>query len=86
VRVNGRLAALGDRADPEKDSIKVDDKRVRPVESPRTYVLLNKPKGFVTTTSDPESRDTVLDLMPGKLRRTVKPVGRLSVQTDGLLS
>lgn len=63
----------------------MDDKRVRPVDSPRTYVLLNKPKGFVTTTSDPESRDTVLDLMPGKLRRTVKPVGRLDVQTEGLL-
>jgi pseudouridine synthase len=85
VRVNGRLAELGDRADPAKDSIKVDDKRVRPLESPRTYVLLNKPKGFVTTTSDPESRDTVLDLMPGRLRRTVKPVGRLDVQTEGLL-
>jgi len=85
VRINGRLASLGDRADPEKDSIKVDDKRVRPVESPRTYVLLNKPKGFVTTTADPEGRDTVLDLMPGRLRRTVKPVGRLDVQTEGLL-
>ena len=85
MRVNGRLAALGDRADPAKDSIKVDDKRVRPIESPRTYVLLNKPKGFVTTTSDTEGRDTVLDLMPGRLRRTVKPVGRLDVQTEGLL-
>ncbi len=85
MRINGRLATLGDRADPAKDSIKVDDKRVRPVDSPRTYVLLNKPKGFVTTTADPEGRDTVLDLMPGRLRRSVKPVGRLDVQTEGLL-
>lgn len=85
MRINGRLASLGDRADPEKDSIKVDEKRVRAAEGPRTYVLLNKPKGFVTTTSDPEGRDTVLDLIPGKLRRSVKPVGRLDVQTEGLL-
>ncbi len=85
VRVNGRVATLGERADPEKDSIKVDDKRIRPVSGPKTYLLLNKPKGFVTTVSDPQSRDTVLDLLPGKLRRGIKPVGRLDVQTEGLL-
>lgn len=85
VRVNGRLASLGDRADPDEDSIKVDERRIRPESGPRTYILLNKPKGFVTTTSDPRGRDTVLDLIPGKLRRGVKPVGRLDVQTEGLL-
>jgi len=85
VRVNGRLAALGDRADPEKDSVKVDDRRVRVETGPKTYLLLNKPKGFVTTVSDPEGRDTVLMLLPGRLRKTVKPVGRLDVQTEGLL-
>ena len=85
VRVNGRLAVLGDRADPESDSIKVDERRVRPATGPRIYILLNKPKGFVTTVSDPEGRDTVLELLPGRLRRTVKPVGRLDVQTEGLL-
>ncbi|MEP6995850.1 MAG: pseudouridine synthase [Acidobacteriota bacterium] len=85
VRVNGQVAALGDRADPEKDSIKLDEKRVRPTSGPRTYILLNKPKGFVTTVTDPGGRDTVLDLIPGKLRRGVKPVGRLDVQTEGLL-
>jgi pseudouridine synthase len=58
---------------------------VRPPAGPRTYILLNKPKGFVTTVSDPEGRDTVLDLIPGRLRRAVKPVGRLDVQTEGLL-
>jgi len=86
VRVNGRVAKLGDVADPEKDSVKVDEKRVRviPPEA-RTYILLNKPKGFVTTVSDPEGRDTVLHLIPGRLRRAVKPVGRLDVQTEGLL-
>ncbi len=85
VRVNGRVAVLGERADPEKDSIKVDEKRIRPSSGPKTYILLNKPKGFVTTVSDPQSRDTVLDLLPGKLRRGIKPVGRLDVQTEGLL-
>ncbi len=79
------MAALGDRADPESDSIKVDERRIRPETGPRTYILLNKPKGFVTTVSDPEGRDTVLQLLPGKLRRGVKPVGRLDVQTEGLL-
>ena len=79
------MASLGDRADPEKDSIKVDEKRVRPASGPYTYILLNKPKGFVTTVSDPQGRDTVLHLIPGRLRRGVKPVGRLDVQTEGLL-
>ncbi len=85
MRVNGRVATLGERADPEKDSIKVDDKRIRPASGPKTYLLLNKPRGFVTTVDDPEGRDTVLDLLPGKLRKGVKPVGRLDVQTEGLL-
>ncbi len=85
MRVNGRLVSLGDRADPEKDSVKVDDRRVRIEAGPKTYIVLNKPKGFVTTVSDPEGRDTVLMLMPGRLRKTVKPVGRLDVQTEGLL-
>jgi 23S rRNA pseudouridine2605 synthase len=85
VRVNGRVATLGERADPEKDSIKVDEKRIRPSTGPKTYLLINKPKGVVTTVADPEGRNTVLDLLPGKLRRGVKPVGRLDVQTEGLL-
>jgi 23S rRNA pseudouridine2605 synthase len=58
---------------------------VRPPAGPRTYLLLNKPRGFVTTVSDEKGRDTVLDLIPSRLRRAVKPVGRLDVQTEGLL-
>ena len=85
VEVNGRVAVLGERADAQRDAIKVDGKRVRPRSGPKTYLLLNKPKGFVTTISDPGRRDTVLDLIPGRLRRGVKPVGRLDVQTEGLL-
>ena len=52
---------------------------------PRSYLLLNKPRGYVTTVEDPEGRHTVLDLLPPGLRRGVKPVGRLDVQTEGLL-
>ncbi len=85
MRVNGRVATLGERADPEKDSIKVDDKRVHTTTGPKTYILLNKPKGFITTVSDPEGRDTVLDLLPARLRKGIKPVGRLDVMTEGLL-
>ena len=85
MRINGRVASLGERADPEKDSIKVDEKRIRPTVGPKTYILLNKPKGFITTVSDPEGRDTVLDLLPARLRKSVKPVGRLDVMTEGLL-
>ncbi|MGH9365921.1 MAG: S4 domain-containing protein, partial [Thermoanaerobaculia bacterium] len=56
VRVNGRVICLGSLADPERDAVKVDGKRVRPRTGPRTYLLLNKPKGYVTTVSDPEKR------------------------------
>jgi len=59
VRVNGRAAALGDRADPVTDAIRVDGKRIPIRTGPRSYVLLNKPKGYVTTTDDPEGRHTV---------------------------
>jgi 23S rRNA pseudouridine2605 synthase len=85
VSVNGAVARLGDRADPARDSIRVDGKRVTPRAGPKTYILLNKPKGYVTTVSDPHQRDTVLDLLPGGLKRGIKPVGRLDVQTEGLL-
>ena len=85
VFVNGKVAKLGDRADPKTDAVRVDEKRVHVRAGPKTYILLNKPRGYVTTVSDPQSRDTVLDLLPGGLRRTIKPVGRLDVQTEGLL-
>ena len=85
VFVNGRVAKLGDRADPKKDAVRLDQKRVHLRAGPKTYILLNKPRGYVTAVSDPNSRDTVLDLLPGVLRRGIKPVGRLDVQTEGLL-
>jgi 23S rRNA pseudouridine2605 synthase len=83
--VNGRIASLGERADPSRDAIKVDGRRLRGAPAEKTYLLLNKPKGYVTTTDDPEQRDTVMDLVPGHVRSGVRPVGRLDVQTEGLL-
>jgi pseudouridine synthase len=85
VRVNGQPVQLGQRADPERDAVRVDGKRVRPRAGAKSYVLLNKPKGYVTTVDDPEGRHTVLDLLPPRVRGIVKPVGRLDVQTEGLL-
>jgi pseudouridine synthase len=85
VRVNGQVIGLGDRADPDSDAVRVDGKRVRPRTTAKSYVLLNKPKGYVTTVDDPEGRNTVLDLLPPAVRGRVKPVGRLDVQTEGLL-
>jgi pseudouridine synthase len=85
VQVNGQVVALGDRADPDRDAVRVDGKRVQPRRGPRAYVLLNKPKGYVTTVDDPAARNTVLDLLPPSLRGRVKPAGRLDVQTEGLL-
>jgi 23S rRNA pseudouridine2605 synthase len=85
VLVNGRVAHLGERVDAQRDAIRVDGRRVRPRAGAKTYILLNKPKGFVTTLSDPAQRNTVMDLLPENLRRGVRPIGRLDVQTEGLL-
>jgi 23S rRNA pseudouridine2605 synthase len=84
VTVNGRIAVLGDKADPEKDAVKLDGKRIQ-LPLRHRYLLLNKPKGYVTTISDPEGRPTVMDLVPEQFRRALVPVGRLDYQTEGLL-
>lgn len=85
VRVSGKVAKLGDRADLGTDAVRVDGKRIQPRRGAKSYVLLNKPKGYVTTVDDPAGRNTVLDLLPPALRGRVKPAGRLDVQTEGLL-
>ena len=84
VTINGRVAGLGERADPERDSIKVDGKRIRPPARHR-YLLLNKPRAVMSTVSDPEGRPTVIDLVPPALRKALVPVGRLDFLTEGLL-
>ena len=84
VMVNGQVVtALGSKADPERDHIRVDGKLLHGAERHR-YFVLNKPKGYVTTVSDPEGRPTVMDLVR-KLGERVYPVGRLDFQSEGLL-
>ncbi len=85
ITVNGRPAELGGRADLATDAVKVDGRRIRPAAGERRYVLLNKPRGCVSTRSDPEGRPTVLDLVPQRLRPGLNPVGRLDFETEGLL-
>jgi pseudouridine synthase len=84
VSVNGTLVReLGTRADPERDDIRVDGRRIK-LEQRRRYVLLNKPRGYVTTRRDPEGRPTVLDLLKD-VGEYVYPVGRLDFDSEGLL-
>ncbi len=84
VSVNGiTVTELGAKADPESDRIKVNG-QVLGAAQHHVYLLLNKPKGYVTTVSDPEKRPTVLDLVRG-LRTRVYPVGRLDYLSEGLL-
>ena len=84
VRVNGKVVTeMGIKADPDQDHIKVDGKLINP-QQPQTYVMLNKPAGYVTTMADPEGRPKVSDLLKG-IRTRVYPVGRLDYDTEGLL-
>jgi pseudouridine synthase len=84
VTVNGEtVRALGTRADPSRDDVRVDGRRVR-VDVAHRYILLNKPRGYVTTRSDPQKRRTVIDLL-GPKAGYIYPVGRLDYDTEGLL-
>ena len=84
VSVNGRtVTELGTKADPDRDEIRVDDRRIKGAQRHR-YLLLNKPRGYVTTRSDPQRRPTVIDLLKG-VREYVYPVGRLDFDSEGLL-
>jgi 23S rRNA pseudouridine2605 synthase len=84
VTVNGRVATLGDRADVERDHVKVEGKALRRAEALR-YLLLYKPRGVMTTCDDPEERTTVVDLVRPFVRERVFPVGRLDYHSEGLL-
>ena len=84
VEVNGKIVSeLGSKADLEHDHIRVNGKLLHAAE-PHVYLLMNKPKGYVTTVSDPERRPTVMDLLRG-VRARVYPVGRLDYASEGLL-
>ena len=86
VMVNGKtVTELGTKADPETDDIRVDGRRVKAPQR-RLYILLYKPRGYITTRSDPQRRPTVIDLLAkGGVRDYVYPVGRLDYDSEGLL-
>jgi 23S rRNA pseudouridine2605 synthase len=87
VTVNGEVVReLGTKADPERDHIKVNGKLINPQLKARdkVYILLNKPKGYLSSVSDPEGRPLVTELLPPALGR-LYPVGRLDFNTEGLL-
>ena len=81
--MNGETASLGMSADPELDDIRVNGKRLR-ISGTRVYIMLNKPRGYVTTLSDEKGRKTVAELVKGAGRR-LYPVGRLDLNSEGLL-
>ena len=84
VTVNGKLVTeLGSKADCSVDVVRVDGQLIR-VSSKKTYILLNKPKGYLCSLSDPQGRPTILDLLPEPSTR-VFPVGRLDFMSEGLL-
>ncbi|MBI4746584.1 MAG: rRNA pseudouridine synthase [Deltaproteobacteria bacterium] len=84
VTLNGKVVEeLGTKADIEKDYIKVNGKLITRPE-PKTYVILFKPRGYVTTSKDPEGRPTVMELLE-KVKVRVFPVGRLDYDTEGLI-
>ena len=83
VEVNGETASLGMSADPELDDIRVNGKRLR-ISGTRVYIMLNKPRGYVTTLSDEKGRKTGAELVKGAGRR-LYPVGRLDLNSEGLL-
>lgn len=84
VLVNGAVATLGLRIDPDLDEIIYNGKRVIPQNAKKIYILLNKPRGLVTSLSDEKGRPTVLSLLKN-LDARVYPVGRLDMDSDGLL-
>ena len=85
VKVNGHPVTLGDKMDPDFDKVSIDGKSVRIVRKRQyTYLMLNKPRGYITTASDERGRKTVMDLLTGVDRR-VYPIGRLDKDSEGLL-
>lgn len=82
VRINGNVATLGEKVNPEIDKVEFDNKEIGKIEE-HVYVLLNKPIGYVTTAKEQFGRDSVLDLV--KVKQRIVPVGRLDMYTSGAL-
>ncbi len=84
IQVNGKVVTeMATKVDSRVDEVLLDGKSLQP--EPLVYVLLNKPKNYITTASDPEGRRTVLELLRPKVTERVFPVGRLDRNTTGLL-
>ena len=85
VRVNGKIAQLGDKVDPACDLVEYNGKPIKPrMDKPHRYILLNKPRGYVTTLQDERGRKTVAELVTDAGGR-LYPVGRLDMDSEGLL-
>jgi 23S rRNA pseudouridine2605 synthase len=85
VTINGEAALLTSTVNPEKDTVKVSGKRIKP-RKVTYYVILNKPKGYITSVGDPFDRLTIRDIVDDKYWEAgVFPVGRLDKETEGLL-
>ena len=85
VKVNGHPALIGQKVDPNRDVITVNDERIwfdRKRE--QLYLMMHKPRGYITTTSDEKGRRCVMDLLP-EMETRVYPIGRLDVNSEGLL-
>ncbi len=84
IKVNGLVAQIGAKIDPEKDKVEYNGKIIKNKNKEYTYILLNKPIGVVTTVDDQFNRQTVIDLINIKEKR-ILPVGRLDMYTSGAL-
>ena len=84
VLVNDQKALIGQKIDPESDIVKLDGKIIKPISQDKLYIMLNKPRGYVTTLSDERGRPTVATLVANCGAR-VYPVGRLDMDSEGLL-
>ena len=82
VKINGNVAILGEKVNPEIDKVEFDNKEIGKIEE-HVYILLNKPIGYVTTAKEQFGRDSVLDLV--KVKQRIVPVGRLDMYTSGAL-
>ena len=82
VKINGNVATLGEKVNPEIDKVEFDNKEIGKIEE-HVYILLNKPIGYVTTAKEQFGRDSVLDLV--KVKQRIVPVGRLDMYTSGAL-
>lgn len=84
VKINGVTAKLGDKVDGEKDIVEIDGKKIEVI-SEKYYIMLNKPRGIVATAKDEKGRECVVDLIKKDLDARIFPVGRLDIDTEGLL-